>query len=72
MGYWVDVQVRTIMISVMYKSKFRMMEMTLRRVLMTPCEMFLSSHLRNTRRISLLGSGRGRFDGLGDALRKLC
>ena len=44
MGYWVDVQVRTMLISVTYKSKFRMMDMTLRRVLINPYEMFLSSH----------------------------
>ena len=35
---------------------------------MIPCEMFLRDHLRNTRRIALLGSGRGRVGGLGDEL----
>ena len=62
------VQVKTMMSSVMYKSKFRMVKMILRRVLVIPCEMFLRSHLRNTRSIALLGSGRGRVCGLYGAL----
>ena len=34
MGYWVEVQLRTIMISVMYKSNFIVGKMILRRVLL--------------------------------------
>ena len=40
-GYWVVGQVRTTIISVMYKSKFSIGDMILRRVLMIPCEMLL-------------------------------
>ena len=58
-------------ISIMYKSKFRMGNMILRRVIMIPCEMFFWDHLRNTRIISLIGSGRGRVGGLGDVLLQL-
>ena len=68
MGYWVDVQVRTIMISVMYKSKFRMRGITLSRFIIIPFVIFLRGHLRDTRIISLLGSGRDKFDGIGDEL----
>ena len=39
-----------------------------RRVLMITCVVFLGGHLRSARIIVLLGSVRGRFDGLGDAL----
>ena len=53
---------------VMYQSKFRMGNMILRRVLMIPCDIFLRAHLRNTRRIDILGSGSGIFDELGDSL----
>ena len=35
---------------------------------MIPCEVFLRDHLSNTRSISMLGSGRGKIDVLGDAL----
>ena len=35
---------------------------------MMPCVVFLRSHLRISRSISLIGSGRGGVDGLGDAL----
>ena len=31
------------------------------------CVMFLGAHFNNTRRIYLLGSGRGAVGGLGDA-----
>ena len=31
-------------------------------------EVFLRAHLRSARSIDLLGSGRGRVDGLGDAI----
>ena len=66
MGYWMTRQVRTMMSSVMYKSKLRIVKNILRRVLMMQCEMFLRSHLRNTRRIDMIDSGRGRFGGLWD------
>ena len=71
MGYWVSVQVSTIMSSVMYKSKYRMGDMILRRVLMIPYRIFLRGHLRNTRSTDMLGDGRGIVDGLGDALLQL-
>ena len=68
MGYWVAGHVRTMMISVMYKSKSRMGDMTLRRFLMIKCEMFLRENLRSTSRTALLSSGRGIVYGLGDEL----
>ena len=68
MGYWVVEQVRTTRSSVMYKNKFRMGDMILIRVLMITCEMFLRDHLKNTSSISLIGSDRGRVDGIGDAI----
>ena len=54
MVYWVAVQVRTMRSSVMYKNKFRMVDMTLRRVLRILCGMFLRVHLRINRSIDLL------------------
>ena len=35
---------------------------------MIPCEVSLRSHLRSSRSIALLSSGRGVVDGLGGAL----
>ena len=52
----------------MYKSKFSMWEMILRRFLMIKFEVFLRYHLSNTRNISMIVSVRGRVDGLGNAL----
>ena len=52
----------------MYKNKFRMGDMILIRVLMITCEMFLRDHLKNTSSISLIGSDRGRVDGIGDVI----
>ena len=68
MGYRVAGQVRTMMSSIMYHSKFRTGNMILRSVLMIMCEMFLMDHLRNTRSIDMLASGRGRVCGLGDII----
>ena len=68
MGHWVAVQVSTMIISVMYKSKFRMRYMILRRNLVIPCKMFFRIYLKNSSIIYLLGSGRGVVGGLGDAL----
>ena len=68
MKYWVAVQMRTMMSSVMYNIKLRIGYMTLRRALMIPCEMFLREHLSVIRRIALLVSGRVRVDGRGDAI----
>ena len=68
MGYWVVDQERTMRISVMHKSKLRMGGITLRRVLIIPCEMFLREHFMSTRIIALLGSGRGIIDDHGDSL----
>ena len=66
MGYCVAGQARTTMNSIMYKSNSRMINMILRMVLMIPCDMFLRDHLKNTRRIYLFGSVKGRVDDLGD------
>ena len=52
----------------MYKSKFRMRGIILRRFIIIPFVIFFRGHLRDTRIISLLGSGRGKFDGIGDEL----
>ena len=68
MGYWIAGQARTMMRSVMCKSNLRMGENILWRVLMMPCAVLLRYHLRIDRSIALLGSGRGRVDGLGDEL----
>ena len=68
MGYWVSGQPRTMRISVMYKSKLRMWDMTLRILLVIPSEMFLRYHLRSTRGIDLLGSVRNRVDLRDEAL----
>ena len=35
---------------------------------MMPCAVFLRDHLSSNRKIDLLGSGRGRLDGLGGAI----
>ena len=55
-------------ISVIYKGKFRMGDMTLRRFLMITCDMFLREHLSNIRRIYLLGSVMGIVDSIGDEI----
>ena len=68
MGYWMAGQVRTTIISVMYKRKFRMGNMILRMFLMMPYDMLLRHHLRNTSSISLLVSGKGRVGRRGAAL----
>ena len=68
MGYWIAGQVRDITRSVIWKSKLRMGENLLRRVLMIPRAVFLRAYLRITRSIYLLDSGRGRVDGPGDEL----
>ena len=52
----------------MCKNKLIMGEMTLRRILMIPCDMFWRTHLRNIRSIDLLGSSRGIVDSHGDAI----
>ena len=52
MGYWVAGQVKPMISSVMYKSKFSMVNMILRRILTIPCKMFLRYHLENTRSIT--------------------
>ena len=68
MGYWILVQVRTMMRSARCKINLRMRENILRRVLMIPRTVFLRALLRIFRSIDLIGSGGGRVDGLGDAL----
>ena len=65
MGYLVVGRVRTMMSRVMYKSKFIMGGVILRRVIMIPCDILLKDQLANTRIIDLLLSGRDRVDGLG-------
>ena len=71
MGYWVTGHVRATGSSVMYKSKFSIADMILRKVLIIPCEMLLRALLKNTRSIPLLGSGRGIFDGCRYSLWQL-
>ena len=71
MGYWVAIQVSTMRSNFMLKSKFRMGDMNLRKVLIISCGVLLRDHLRNTRNISLLVSGRGIFDDLGCAILQL-
>ena len=56
------------MISVIYKIKFRMGDIILRRVLIRSCGVFLWDRMSNTSIIVLLGSGRGVVGGLGYAL----
>ena len=68
MGYGILGQMRNMMRSIMCKSVFRRGEKILSRVLMMPCAVFLRAHLRSTRSIDLLGSGRGRVDVLGYAI----
>ena len=62
---------RTMKSSVMYKNKFMMGDITLRRLLMIPCDMFLRDHCSNTRSIDMLGSVRVRVDSIGDELLQL-
>ena len=54
-GYWVAVQIRTMRSSVIYKSKLRMGDMTLRRFLMISCEIFLRTNLSSTISIDIIG-----------------
>ena len=67
-GYWIAGQVRNMMRSVTCKSNLRTGKIILRRVLTMPCDMFLGEYLRNTSSNALLGIGRGRVSGLGDAI----
>ena len=68
MGHWIAGQLRNMMRIVMCKSNLRMGENILTRVLMMLCEVFLRAHLSNSVNIYMLGSGRSRVCGLGDAL----
>ena len=68
MKYWITGQVRTIMSSVMCKSKFSMGEKIIMRFLMMPCEVSLRAQFRSARRIAMLGSSRVIVDVLGGAL----
>ena len=67
-GKWVVGQVGTLISRIMYKIKFRIGDIIFRDVLMILCEMLLRTYFINTSSIDLLGSGRGRVSGLGDAL----
>ena len=58
----------TLISKIIYKIKFSIGDIIFRGVLMIPCEMLFRIHLSNTSSIDLLGSGRGRVSGLGDAL----
>ena len=57
-----SVQVGTMRSSVMYKNKFIIGDMTLRKILMVPCEMFCSDYLSSIRSIAMICSSRVRFD----------
>ena len=46
----------------MKKNKLIMGDMTLMRILMIPCEMFCSTHMRSSRIIVLIGNSRVRLD----------
>ena len=64
MGYWLTGKARTTMRSFGCKSNLRMGKDILRRVFMMPCVVLLRAHLRCARRITLIGSDKGRVDGL--------
>ena len=68
MRYWGAGHMRTMRSIVIYKSKSRIGDTTLWKVLMIPCEIFLRDHLRSTSGIYLVGSGRVRSDGCVDAI----
>ena len=72
MGYWVEVHMRTMRTSAMYKNILIIGETTLWRVLMITCDMFLSYYLRSTRSIDMLRSSRGIVDGHRDSIWQLC
>ena len=67
-GYWIAVQVSTMMRSVLCKSNLKMEENILRRVLIITWLVLLRGKLMSRRSIDLLGSDRGRVDGLGDQI----
>ena len=54
--------------SVVCKSNFRMGYKILSGLLLIPCTVFLRAHVSSVRSIDVLESGRGRVDGLGDAI----
>ena len=68
MGYWIAVQDRTMIRSVMCNLILGMVENILSRVIMMSCVVLLRAHLRSARSIAIIGSVRGIFDGLGDSL----
>ena len=57
-GYWIEVQVRAIRNIVIYNTILIMGDMTLNGILVIPCEMVCSYHLKSIRIIFLLGSSR--------------
>ena len=61
-------QVRIMSRSVIYKNKFRMGYMDLRRILRISCEVFWNIYLKSIRVVDSLGGSRGRYDGLGGAI----
>ena len=67
-GYWMTVQVRNMRSSEICRNKLRIGDMNLRRILMTPCEMFCRYHLKSLRIIAMLVSIRGRVDGRGNPI----
>ena len=70
-GYWVAVQVSTMRSSVMYNGKFRMGDINLSRVTMITCYTLLRSYLRSASIVSMIGSYRGGFYGLGGVTLQL-
>ena len=68
MGYWIAGQVRTMMRSVVYKSKLSMGERIIGSFLMMPFAVFLRPHLRFDRSITLIVSGRDIRNFIGDAI----
>ena len=61
MGYWMEVQVSIMSSSVTYENKLIMRDMTLIRILMIPCQICYSSHLRSIRSSTIICISRGRF-----------
>ena len=68
MGYFMEVQVRSIIISVMYIIKSDIGVMDLRRILMHQRKLLFRVHLKNIRTIYLIGNCRSRVGDLERAL----
>ena len=63
MGYWIAVPVSTTRSGVICNNKLRLGDVTIRSILIIPCEICLNIQLITIRRIGLLGRSRCRVDG---------